>query len=205
MRLTTYHLLSFSLKTLPFFCLIAGFLWACGGTADYVPKPKGYNRIDLPPHGYQPLAGNYPYAFEYSKHAVIRPDTFATAEPYWLFVYYPELKANVQITYKSVNENPKKFQELVNDAYRLTNKHNIRAEAIEEFVMKTKDGKTANLFTLEGEVPSQFQFYVTDTTTHFFRGALYFRTATKNDSLAPVIEYIRKDAVHLLNTLKWKK
>ncbi|MDJ1505458.1 gliding motility lipoprotein GldD [Xanthocytophaga agilis] len=177
---------------------------ACGGEPDYVPKPKGYNRIDLPDHTYQSLEGKYPYQFEYSSHAIIRPDTFATAEPYWIFVYYPALKANLQLTYKSVDEDPKKFQELINDAYRLANKHNVKAEAIDEFIMKTKDGKTANLFTLQGEVPSQFQFYITDTTTHFFRGALYFKTATKNDSLAPVIDYIKKDAMHMLNTLKWK-
>jgi len=56
---------------------------------------------------------------------------------------------------------------------------------------------------LSGEVPSQFQFHITDSTQHFLRGALYFRTATKNDSLAPVIEYVKKDIVHLLNTLTW--
>ncbi len=179
-------------------------LAACGDSQEYVPKPKGYNRIDLPAHAYRELDGRYPYGFQYSKHAIIRPDTFATAEPYWIYVSYPALKASLQITYKSVNENPKMFQELLNDAYKLTGKHNVKAEAIEEFVMKTKQGKTANLFTLEGEVPSQFQFYVTDTTAHFLRGALYFRTATKNDSLAPVINYIREDAIHLLNTLQWK-
>jgi hypothetical protein len=36
------------------------------------------------------------------------------------------------------------------------------------------------------------------------RGALYFRTATANDSLAPVIEYIKADMIHLLNTLEWE-
>ena len=39
---------------------------------------------------------------------------------------------------------------------------------------------------------------------HFFRGALYFRTATDNDSLAPVIEYVKTDMVRMLNTLKYK-
>ncbi len=178
---------------------------ACSDTTEYVPKPKGYNRIDLPPHAYKVLEGNYPYGFEYSSHATIRPDTFRTAEPYWIFVSYPEFKANLQITYKNVNENPKLFQELLNDAYKLTSKHNIKAESIEEYTVKTPSGRIAHVFELEGEVPSQLQFYVTDTTTHFFRGALYFRTATKNDSLAPVIDYIKTDAMHLLNTLKWKR
>ncbi len=187
-----------------FLAAVLALLTACNET-EYVPKPKGYNRIDMPPHTYVSLKGDYPYFFEHSTHAIIRPDTFSIAEPYWIFVSYPQFKANVQITYKSVNQDPKKFQEMVNDAYKLASKHQIKAEAIEEMVVKTSDGKTANLFRLEGEVPSQFQFYITDTTTHFLRGALYFRTATKNDSLAPVIDYVRKDIIHLLNTLEWKE
>ena len=77
--------------------------------------------------------------------------------------------------------------------------------AIEESEIRTPTGDVASVFELEGEVPSQFQFYVTDSTKHFLRGALYFRTATQNDSLAPVIEYVKKDIIHLLNTLKWKE
>jgi len=42
---------------------------------------------------------------------------------------------------------------------------------------------------------------VTDSTTHFLRGALYFNTALKNDSLAPVIEYIKIDLAQLINTV----
>lgn len=193
-----------SIKTLSTLLFAVPLLYACG-SEDFVPKPKGFNRIDLPPHRYVSLQGDYPYGFEHSAHAVIKKDTFARAEPYWIFVYYPELRANVQLTYKTVNQDPKKFQELVNDAYKLASKHQIKAEAIEEMVLKTPSGKTANLFELQGEVPSQFQFYVTDTTTHFFRGALYFHTATKNDSLAPVIEYVKEDIVHMVNTLKWKE
>lgn len=186
-----------------FFTCSLGFLLACQEES-YVPKPKGYNRIDLPKQSYIPLTEKHPYFFEYSTHAKILKDTFETSEPHWIYVYYPALKANVQITYKSINHDPKKFQEYINDAFKLTSKHQIKAYSIEESVVKTPKGKTANIFELEGEVPSQFQFYVSDTTTHFFRGALYFRTATKNDSLAPVIEYVKADVLHMLNTLEWR-
>ena len=81
----------------------------------------------------------------------------------------------------------------------------IKASGIEESVIKTPSGKTVAVYELEGEVPSQFQFYLSDSTKHFLRGALYFRTATKNDSLAPVIEFIKKDIIHLLNTCQWQE
>jgi gliding motility-associated lipoprotein GldD len=188
-----------------YFPVIFCFLMACHEETGYVPKPKGYNRIDLPKVAYQPLQEKHPYFFEYSAHARILKDTFALAEKDWIYLHYPTLGATVQLTYKAVNQDKKKFQEMVNDAFRLTGKHQIKAQSIEETKIKTSKGKTAMIFELTGEVPSQFQFYTTDSTTHFFRGALYFKTATKNDSLAPVIEYVKKDLIHLINTLEWRE
>ncbi|AMM50560.1 gliding motility protein [Rufibacter sp. DG15C] len=170
---------------------------------EYTPKPKGYNRIDLPVAKYTVLNQPHPYVFEHSVYAKILKDSSRIAEPHWIDIYYPRFDANIQLTYKDFNQDPKKFNELVEDARRLTSRHQIKAYAIEESQVKTPTGITASVFELEGEVPSQFQFYLTDSTKHFFRGALYFRTATANDSLAPVIEYIKKDVVHLLNTLHW--
>jgi gliding motility-associated lipoprotein GldD len=177
---------------------------ACTSTSDYTPKPKGYNRIDLPPHSYQQLAPGHPYTFEYSRYAKIRRDSSYLAQPHWINVYYPSLHANVQITYADVNRSSKLFNKLLEDARKLTSKHQIKASAIDESVLETPHGMRVAVFELSGEVPSQFQFYTTDSTRHFFRGALYFPTATANDSLAPVISYVKKDIVQLLNTLQYK-
>lgn len=184
--------------------LFAGALLALTGcNEDYSPKPKGFNRIDLPRPAYQPLEQQHPYYFEYSKYAKVLQDSSGIAQPHWIDVYYPRFKANVQLTYRPINGNPKAFNAMVEDARKLTGKHQIKAYAIEESELQTPAGLRASVFELEGEVPSQFQFYVTDTTNHFFRGALYFRTATANDSLAPVIDYMKRDIIHMLNTLKW--
>lgn len=176
---------------------------ACGGRSDYVPKPRGYNRIDLPEFSYQQLEDKHPYTFEYSEEAIIRPDSSGIAEPHWIHIIYPAFGADVQLTYKSVGQDPKFFDEFIDDSHRLINKHMVKASAINESVVRTPSGKTAAVYELEGEVPSQFQFYISDSSSHFLRGALYFQTAVKNDSLAPVIEYIKKDIIHLLNTCEW--
>ncbi|TXK37254.1 gliding motility lipoprotein GldD [Pontibacter qinzhouensis] len=190
-----------SLKTL-LWCLVATTMVACG--VEFTPKPKGYNRIDLPEPAYQQLQEEHPYTFEFSKYAKIRPDSSSIAQPHWITIIYPEFGANVQLTYKALKNNPKMLNDLVEDARKLTSKHQVKAYSIEETEVKTPKGDVAAVFELTGEVPSQFQFYVTDTTSHFLRGALYFRTATQNDSLAPVIEFMKKDIVHLLNTLEFK-
>ena len=48
------------------------------------------------------------------------------------------------------------------------------------------------------------QFWITDSTTHYVRGALYFNVAPNPDSIAPVDEYIREDIRHLIESFRWK-
>ena len=183
-------------------CLLS----ACSSSSpDFAPKPKGYPRLDLPPQEYQLMKESHPYSFEYSKSAVLLPDTFSQAEPHWIFVAYPSLKASVQLTYKPVQNNPQRLSGFINDAYKLAGRHQVRATGIREQVIRTKSGRTAVFFELAGDVPSYVQFFTTDTTTHYLRGALYFTVADKQDSLQPAIDYLKKDIMHMLGTLKWKK
>jgi gliding motility-associated lipoprotein GldD len=185
------------------FVFLLAILSACSD--DYVPKPKGYNRIELPAPSYISLPDTFPFQFEFSEHARIVKDTSRFTEPYWINIYYPGMAANIQLTYKAVNKDPRLLEGFLADSYKLTSKHQIKAYSIDEAILKTPYGHTAVVTELEGEVPSQFQFFITDSLTHFLRGALYFRTATKNDSLAPVIDYIKTDMVHLLNTFQWSE
>lgn len=173
---------------------------ACG--SDYLPKPKGYNRINLPEASYQPLPDTLPYYFEYSKHAKLLRDSSWITERYWINLFYPEMGAAIQITYKPVTDSI--IREYLSDSYKLTSQHNVKAYAIEESIIELPNGLYASFTELEGEVPTQAQFHVSDSTDHFLRGALYFRTATKNDSLAPVITYLKSDIIHLLTTLEWR-
>ncbi|MEY4540513.1 MAG: gliding motility lipoprotein GldD [Bacteroidota bacterium] len=173
--------------------------------SDYVPKPKGYNRIELPTVQYQQMTENHPFNFQYSTQAVLKPDTVRWAEPHWMYVYYPKLNAMIQLTYKPLGNDKNKLSKLIEDAHKLAAKHGQKASSIQDLVLKTPSGKSAMLMELEGEVPTYLQFYTTDSTKHYLRGALYFNTALKSDSLAPVIDYLKKDVIKLLNTLEWKK
>lgn len=170
---------------------------------DYLPKPLGYNRLILPKHAYQALPDSLPYRFEYSEHSILLRDTSRIRDRFWIELYYPDIKSNIHITYKVI-QNKKLLKEYFDDSYTLTAKHQIKAYAINEVITKTPSGKTAVIAELEGDVPSQFQFTVTDSSKNFLRGALYFNTKVANDSLAPAIEYMKMDMMHLINTLQWK-
>jgi len=191
------------LKTCCLFLLLLLVASCSSESIEYVPKPKGYNRIDLPANTYKPLNEKHPYSFEHATLSHIRPDSSSIAEKHWIYIIYPKFKANVQLTYKPIKNDTKLLASYIDDSYKLLNKHQIKATAIDENKLKTASGKWASVFELEGDVPSQFQFIITDSTQHFLRGVLYFRTATKNDSLTPVIDFIKKDIIHLLNTTKW--
>jgi len=187
------------------YLLIAYCLLIISCTTDYQPKPKGYNRLVLPKAEYRLLPDTLPYQFEYSKSAKLLKDTSWISERHWVEIYYPELKANIHITYKQLRGKEAVLKELLNDAYNLTSKQQIKANAIDELITKTPSGKTAVIAEIAGEVPSQFQFTMTDSSKNFLRGALYFNTRVQNDSLAPAIDFMKKETLHLINTLQWKR
>lgn len=185
--------------------IFLGFcLYSCSNaSSNYSPKPKGFQRFELPEHQYQKLENSHPFSFEYSKSAIIQKDSTRNAEPHWLIVYYPELDARIQFTYKPINGDLKKLEAHIGDAFKLASKHQVKAYSQEESVVQLKNGKKAVVIQLEGEVPSHYQFYLTDTSRHFLRAALYLKEPTVNDSLKPIVDYLKVDCRHLLETIKW--
>jgi gliding motility-associated lipoprotein GldD len=178
------------------------FLFSC--EQSYRPRERAYPRFDLPQPQYRLYNENHPFSFEASKFAIVYNDSDRLTEPHWVNIRYPQFSAEVQLTYKALNGNTTLLNEHIEDARKLINKHNVKAYGIEESKIRTASGQDAFVFSLTGQVPTQFQFYTTDSSRHFLRGALYFRIATANDSLAPAIRYISQDMIHLINTLKWK-
>ena len=194
--------------SLVLFTPIGAILWMllCLISCDraYLPKPLGYNRLDLPEPQYRSLPDTLPYTFEYSIHSELLDDTTRLSEKFWIEIYYPALKSNVHITYKPLYNNQKLLQEYLKDAYTLTAKHQIKASGIDEIITMTPSGKTAVIAELQGDVPSQFQFTITDSSQNFLRGALYFDATPNEDSLSIVNNFLRQDLKHLINTLKWR-
>lgn len=184
------------------FILLIPAIFSCDSVHN--PRPKGFNRIDLPPHTYVDLKSDHPYTFKYAASAQEKEHNSYRSEPHWIDIHYGKLDANVEITYKALSDSIK-LDDLLNDVFRLAHGHDKKAYAIDQTVTTTEQGLTGLIFELQGEVPSQYQFAVTDSTNHFLRAALYFKTSTKNDSLAPVINYIKQDMLKMMNTARFKK
>ena len=182
------------------FILILLFFISCEG--DYIPKPRGYFRIDTPEKNYISLDTIFPYSFEYPAFSQISPDPYAPNQKYWINIDYPKFKGRIHISYKKVDNNLAKYLE---DARKLVLKHIPKASSIQNKLINRKEDNVYGLvYNIQGVgAASPYQFYLTDSTNHFVRGALYFHTTPNNDSLAPVIEYIISDIDHLIETFQW--
>ena len=185
--------------TLTILCLIV--LAACNN--DYYPKPKGYFRIDLPEKEYIKFDSLYPYSFEYPVYSKVLPDNHPQAEKYWINIIYPQFNGTLYLSYKSIDTNLNKYLE---DTRTMVMKHIPKASSIENQQYQNDISKVYGLtYTIFGvAAASPYQFYLTDSTDHFVRGALYFNAVPNNDSLAPVIAFLKDDINHMIETFKWK-
>ncbi|MFP4018621.1 MAG: gliding motility lipoprotein GldD [Bacteroidales bacterium] len=178
------------------------FFVSCQTRSNQTPKPKGYFRIDLPENKYTLFDSDCSYKFEYSEISEIIRDPENNGNNCWLNIYYPDLDGKIHISYKQVNGNLDTF---IEDSRNLAYKHTVKAESIREKLYESEDRNVYGLlYELKGNVASPVQFYMTDSTNHFIRGSLYFNTEPNKDSLAPVIDYVKKDIRHLIETLEWK-
>jgi len=177
------------------------FLMSCD--QDYYPKPRGFCRIDMPEKSYVVLDSIFPYTFEYPAFTQISPDHFSPDQPYWININYNQFRGSIHLSYKPVKDNLFQFME---DSRTLVVKHIPKASAIEEKVVSYPEREIYGMtYHIKGSgAASPFQFFVTDSASHFLRGALYFNIPPNNDSLAPVIDYIIEDIDHLLETFEWK-
>jgi gliding motility-associated lipoprotein GldD len=190
-----------------FFAFFAFILVGCN--SDYtVGKKRGYFKIDFPQKKYQKFdQAGYPYSFEYPVYSSIIKDTtfFETTpeNPWWINIDFPQFAARVHMSYKVIGRN--KFDSLVNDAFKLTYKqHTYKASAIEDSAMVTPNNIHGMYFTLSGNTATSNQFFLTDSSRHFLRGALYFAATPNEDSIGVVNDFLKQDLFHLINTLKWK-
>jgi len=190
--------------------LIVSFLIiSCKDDILFIPKPRMYPKVNYPVKEYQnldiktcPFEMETPSYFTYIKDTV---DIGAKQNDCWFDLYCGDLNAYFHFSYLPI-ENRKHFDKLVSDAFELVDKHNIKADYREEIKISQADKNVHGLiFEIEGPVATPLQFFVTDSTEHFFRGSLYFKSKVNRDSIAPVYTFLKEDMVHLLSSFEWKK
>jgi gliding motility-associated lipoprotein GldD len=185
-----------------FSCVLV--LTSCGDDEDevFIPKPKGYFRIDFPKKEYRVYDSLCPYSFEIPTYAFIDNDKHLGADPCWLNINFPKYNAQIHLSYKVVTNN---IDSLFSQSRDFVVKHQVKSTGIDETVIIRDSAKVYGLvYDISGNSASNVQFYVTDSTHHFMRGALYFNSVPNIDSLKIVVDYLRLDILQMIKTFKWK-
>lgn len=186
--------------------MLMSLLASCNN--DHTPKPKGYFKINYPQKEYIAFnESDYPYSFEYPEYGKVTKDStfFDTIaeNPYWINIDFPEFGAKIHLSYKAINSKDQ-INLLIQDAFKMTSKHSIKATYIDEIPIKQGPLKNGFIFDVGGNAATGKQFYITDSVRHFMRGALYFDATPNFDSIQPSEAFLYKDMLHLIETLEWK-
>ena len=194
------------MRCLPICAIMAAVVFvSCGGSDVYTPKPKGYMRIDLPCKSYSVYdTAALPFLFERAAAATVDLKKNERRLK-WVDLKYPELNGVIFLSYIPINS-LKDLAGQVDTSYQLLSKHFGFSSGVDERQFVDERNKVyATTYRLQGQnVASTYQFWATDSTSHFLRGSLYIDCVPNNDSLAPVLEYLQQDLDHLLETLKWR-
>ena len=186
----------------PIFIVVFGLIFLISCDQPATPKPKGYFRIDLPEKQYLNYSINAcPFEFDLPQYAVVVNYHDSISQPCWKYVQFPRFNGEIFLSYKKIEGNLTTFLE---DSRTLAYKHTVKASAIDETIIVTPNHVSGMIYDIGGNAASSVQFYATDSTNHFIRGALYFNVAPQPDSLAPVIQFLREDIVRMMTSLKWK-
>jgi len=204
----------------------AGWFFISSCNSPYVSKKRGYYNIELPPRSYQKFDNpDFPYSFEYPVYAqIVKDSTFFDTNPenpYWINIDFPQFHSRIFLSYKVVGGKSlykikqadgsykdslgiNMFDKMVNDAFTLTNKNNVVSNSINDSLIQTPNGVTGVFFKVGGNAATSKQFFLSDTTRNFIRGALYFDVTPNADSLKPVQDFLQADMDHMINTFRWK-
>ena len=213
-----------SIHNIILFIFICTCIAACNST--YTSKKKGYYNIALPEHKYVSFdKSDFPYSFDYPVYAqIIKDSTYfdsSPENPYWINIDFPQLNARIFLSYKIIGGQAiykvkqadgsykdssaiNRFDKMVNDAFNLTNKNQAVTSSIKDSLFHTGNGITGVFFRVGGNAATAKQFFLSDTTKNFLRGALYFDATPNIDSLRPVQDFLQVDIDHMINSFRWK-
>lgn len=185
--------------------LISTFLLLAVSCEEPVSQPRkyGFPRIEFPQdYAYTTFSNeSCPFTFDYPEFGEI---TRESGDSCWVDITFPAFDLTWHLTYRNAQVSGKSSSQHFEEYRRLVYKHSSKASHIEANPFEAPAGK-GTLFEIYGEVGTPEQVFLADSEEQdIMMMSFYFRTATENDSLAPVSAYMKKEVKKMLNTFKWK-
>lgn len=173
------------------------------------PRPRIYPKVNYPEQSYSEFSIKEcsMLSFDMPKYSSVTKETHFFNEnpghPCWFDINLGDLNGTIHCSYSSFSGN-KQLSKLIHDAFTITEKHNIKANYRQENILLNEDKALYGLlFEVDGQVASPIQFYLTDSTQHFFRASLYFNSKVNQDSIAPVLDFVKKDVYQMIESFEW--
>lgn len=182
---------------LVFFSLL--FLVACEKNEQV--KPLGEVRLEYPTPKYKTFDSPCQYTFDYSTLANVVLSKKGECQ---YTIHYPKMKANIFLTYFPVKSKEDLIIQ-IKESEKFVQEQTVKASYISPREFQYPTHKVyGTMFELGGESAINYKFHVTDSTRNFISGSVYFSTKPNPDSLAPAIQYLQKDVMKLIETVRWK-
>ena len=180
--------------------LMAVLMISCGGgdEPEFYPKPRGYMRLEFPERSYDRYHSDCDFSFEIPEYFEVMDKEDGCNKD----VIINRFNAQLFLTYIPIDTNL-----MMNIEYsrKMVYEHSIKADEIQEAVVWNDQNKAYGMkYNIVGNAASPYQFYVTDSTNHFIRGALYFNVSPNYDSLKPSLDYVVEDIDRLIETVSWQ-
>lgn len=189
--------------------VFALFFAACSSDSDesLQPKPSGYFRIDIPARQYQTLdTSALPFTFDYSTSANTLIDSRSDTAT-WVLVQYPSLNATIEMLYKNAADSSDLARFMLADK-EFVEFHYQKASGVQTHDFRelgAKENVSGLFYDIDGkEVACPFHYWMTDQKHNFMRATLYFHFTPNNDSVQPVIDSLRKDALRMVKSFEWR-
>ena len=153
-------------------------------------------RLDFPDRTYDTYESDCAYSFEMPEYFEVVDKEKCNKD-----IVISRFNAQLFLTYipvdTNLNQNIQYSQKLVYD-------HSIKADEIQEALVHDPQQRRFGMkYNIVGNAASPYQFYLTDSTNHFIRGALYFNVPPNYDSLKPSLDYVVEDIDHLIESVRW--
>lgn len=178
-------------------------LFGCNTPAPF-PRPFGFHRIDLPDDKSYKIFQNEicPFTFEYPSLGQISKQTLDSC---WVDIYYPAYDCKWHITYRSIPIQGRDRAYHLEEHRSLIYKHAKMATRINNTPVQEENGYGV-LYEVYGNVGTPAQFFFSDSTgNHVVMTSFYFNTALKNDSLQPIINYMKGELKHMMSSIQWNR
>lgn len=184
------------------FLLIFLFITSSCGKNTTTPKPPTFLRLDITHGGYMNYQSDCGYSFDIDKLFNIKKVVDENGNPLChRDIDLGDLNGTLYFSYIDM-ENP--LKEYVDHALNKVDEHKVMASSITDTTFLFPKKKVyGTMFELKGNVASPFQFYLTDSTSKFASGVVYFNSVPNYDSLRPTLEFVRKDIIHMIETFEW--